>query len=318
MAAEDPVQELCQEASCSICLEFFSDPVTLTECGHNFCQACLTRRWEESGTEPSCPQCRGRAPKRKFWPNRQLANFVEIIKKLRPSEEKGGLCEKHQEPLKFFCKEDEVPVCTVCGVSKEHRDHEVVPLEEALQDNKYPSYSSLTHQVVVTAGKEGVCQKHQESLKLFCKDDEVLICVVCDRSKEHKDHETLPLEEASEEYKDHFCSCVESLKKKRERIVAYREDVEKESQDLLKQTEVEKQETLARFSQLHAFLEEQEKLLLAQVEEVEKEVARNRDQLLARLSEELSALESLVQEMEEKSQQPASDLLQDVQSTLKR
>ncbi|XP_015263960.1 PREDICTED: tripartite motif-containing protein 7-like, partial [Gekko japonicus] len=142
---------------------------------------------------------------------------------------------------------------------------------------------------VVAAGKGGVCQKHQEPLKLFCKDDEALICVVCDRSKEHRDHETLPLEEASEEYKDQFCSRLEILKKERERIVASREDVEKESQDLLKQTTGEKQKTVAKFRQLHTFLEEQEKLLLAQMEEVEKEVARNRDQRLARLSEELSS-----------------------------
>ncbi|XP_015284025.1 PREDICTED: tripartite motif-containing protein 7-like, partial [Gekko japonicus] len=86
---------------------------------------------------------------------------------------------------------------------------------------------------VVAARKGRVCQKHQEPLKLFCKDDQALICVVCDRSKEHRDHETLPLEEASQEYKDQFCSRLESLKKKRERIVASREDVEKESQDLL-------------------------------------------------------------------------------------
>ncbi|KAL8213253.1 UNVERIFIED_CONTAM: hypothetical protein K2H54_061721, partial [Gekko kuhli] len=173
-------------------------------------------------------------------------------------------------------------------------------------------------EAVVAAGKGGVCQKHQERLKLFCKDDEALICVVCDRSKEHRDHETLPLEEASREYKDQFCSCLEILKKERERIVARKGDVEKESQGLLKHTEREKQETVGRFWELHTFLEEQEKLLLAQVEEVEKEVAKERDQHLARLSEELSSLESLIQEIEEKSQQPARDLLQDARSTLQR
>ncbi|KAL8213209.1 UNVERIFIED_CONTAM: hypothetical protein K2H54_061312 [Gekko kuhli] len=171
---------------------------------------------------------------------------------------------------------------------------------------------------VVAARKGRVCQKHQEPLKLFCKDDEALICVVCDRSKEHRDHETLPLDEASQEYKDQFCSRLEILKKERERIVASREDVEKESQDFLKQTTGEKQKTLAKFRQLHTFLEEQEKRLLAQMEEVEKEVARNQDQHLARLSEELSSLESLIREMEKKSQQPAGDLLQDVRSTLQR
>nr|XP_056722306.1 E3 ubiquitin-protein ligase TRIM7-like [Euleptes europaea] len=174
------------------------------------------------------------------------------------------------------------------------------------------------YQAILYARKGRVCQKHKEPLKLFCKDEEALICWVCDRSKEHRDHETLPLEEASQEYKDKFCNRLEVLKKERERIVAYKAEVVKESQDLLEQTSGEKQESAAKFRQLHSFLEEQEKGLLAQLEEVEKEVARNRDQHLAALSEKLSSLDSLIREMEEKCQQPASELLQDARSTLQR
>ncbi|XP_015266126.1 PREDICTED: tripartite motif-containing protein 7-like [Gekko japonicus] len=306
MAAAGPLKELCEEASCSVCLDYFQDPVTIAECGHNFCRACLNRSWGEPGasSEPSCPQCRGRAQPKNLRPNLQLANFVEIIKRfaLQEGKEAGGkegVCEKkHGEPLELLC--------AVCGRSQEPRD----PLQEAARAQE--------KEVVGTAGKGGVCQKHQEPLKLFCKDDQALICVVCDRSKEHRNHETLPLEEASQEYKDQFCTCLEILKKERERILAYKGDVEKESQDLLKQTKGEKEETVAKFRQLHEFLEEQEKLLLAQMEEVEKEVARNRDQRVARLSEALSSLESLIQEMEEKCQQSARDLLQDARSTLQR
>ncbi|KAL8212932.1 UNVERIFIED_CONTAM: hypothetical protein K2H54_059671 [Gekko kuhli] len=173
-------------------------------------------------------------------------------------------------------------------------------------------------EAVVAAGNGGVCQKHQEPLKLFCKDDEALICFVCDRSKEHKGHETLPLVEASQEYKDQFYNCLEILKKEREGILAYKRDVEKESQELLKQTEGEKQRTLAKFRQLRVFMEEREKLFLAQIEEAEKEVARNRDLHLAESVEALLSLESLIQEMEEKSQQPASDFLQDASSALQK
>ncbi|XP_060094073.1 E3 ubiquitin-protein ligase TRIM7-like [Heteronotia binoei] len=312
MAAEGPVQELCQEATCAICLDYFSDPVTITECGHSFCRGCLDRSWQESRVPPCCPQCRSVPQPRKVRLNRQLANFVAIIKKLRPSEEeepeaKGGFCEKHQEPLEFFCKEDEAPVCVICGLSREHRYHEVVPLEEAFQGNR----------LVVAARKGRVCQNHQKLLKLFCKDDEALICVVCHRWKEHSDHKTLSLE-ASQEYKDQFCCCLKFLKEERERIVAYKGDVEKESQDLLKQTKREKQKTSAAFKELHTFLEEQEDLLLAQIEEVEKQVARKRDQHLTKLSEALSSLESLIQETEEKCQQSATDLLKDARSTLQR
>nr|XP_056701874.1 E3 ubiquitin-protein ligase TRIM7-like [Euleptes europaea] len=258
MAAGDPVNELCEEATCSICLEYFSDPMTVAECGHNFCRSCLTQCWGKAAAEASCPQCRGKAQTGNLRPNRQLANVVEIVKRISLQ---GGNGEKV---------------------------------------------------------KERVCKKHQERLKLFCQNDEILICVVCDRSKEHKDHEVIPAEEASGEYKDKFCSCLKTLKKKRKKILASKADIEKGSQELLEQTQTEKGEIVTECRQLCQFLEEQERLLLAKVEEVEKEIARERDEHLARLSVELSSLESLIQEMEEKIHQPVTELLQDVGSTLQR
>ncbi|XP_015284702.1 PREDICTED: tripartite motif-containing protein 7-like [Gekko japonicus] len=316
-----PVQELCEEASCSICLEFFRDPVMIAECGHTFCRACLTLSWGESGAaEPSCPQCRGTAQPQNLRPNPQLANLVEIAKKVSPSEGEGagkggegegGVCEKHGEPLKFFCREDRAPLCVVCSRSREHRGHRVTPLEEEAK-------SAGEKKATVAARKGSICQKHQEPLKLFCRDHEAPICVVCEQSQEHRYHDIVPVEEASQEYKDQFCTYVQILQKEKNKVLTYKASLVKESQDLLRQTKGEQQKMLTQFRQLHTFLDKQEKLLLAQMDEVEKEVARNRDQHLAEISEELSALESLIREMEEKSQWPASDLLQDARSTLQR
>uniref|UniRef100_A0A670HZV5 RING-type E3 ubiquitin transferase n=1 Tax=Podarcis muralis TaxID=64176 RepID=A0A670HZV5_PODMU len=140
--------DLCEEATCPICLEYFRDPVIIPECGHNFCRACLIQCWGESEGEASCPQCREILQHRNLIPNRPLANVVEklTVGKLRLHEEKGAegkgrVCGKHQEPLKLFCKEDESPICLVCNVSKEHKSHEVIPLEEASQEYKVGKHS---------------------------------------------------------------------------------------------------------------------------------------------------------------------------------
>ncbi|XP_077187053.1 zinc finger protein RFP-like isoform X2 [Paroedura picta] len=318
MAAEGLVAELCEEASCSVCLDFFRDPVTIPDCGHNFCRACLDRSWGEPGAQPSCPQCRGRAQPSSLRPNQHLANMVETIQKLRPLEAKateakgaegpGGVCEKHREPLKFFCRDDEAPLCVVCSRSREHRGHQVTPLEEDAAEKK----------TMAAAGRESVCKKHREPLKLFCRDHEAPLCVVCEQSQEHKYHEIVPAEEASQEYKDQFSTCLAILEKEKEKILEHKAGLVKESQDLLNQTKREWQKTVTKFKQLHTFLDKQEKLLLAQMEEVEMEVAKERDQHLADLSEELSALESLIWEMEERCKQPAGDLLQDARSILQR
>ncbi|XP_066471676.1 zinc finger protein RFP-like [Tiliqua scincoides] len=256
MAAEGPVQDLCNEMTCPICLDYFTNPVTIVECGHNFCQACLTKFWGKGGKRVSCPQCRGAVPKRNFIPNRQLQNCVEIAKKL----------------------------------------HGQKRAREA----------------------EGVCKTHREPLKLFCREHEAPICVVCDRSKEHESHKVIPQEEAFQEYKDQISSRLEILRAEKEKILTCKADAEKESQDLLNQIEEEKQKTKGELQQIRQFLEEREKSLLAQTEKVEKEIARRRDEHMARLCRDLSSLENVIQEMEEKCQQPASEFLQDIGRNLQR
>ncbi|XP_054833008.1 E3 ubiquitin-protein ligase TRIM7-like [Eublepharis macularius] len=252
-------QKLQDEATCPVCLDFFTQPVTLN-CGHNFCHACLARSWGEApGQGPfCCPQCREAVSQQHFKPNQQLASLVKAIQELgRPGEAEMG-------------------------------------------------------------GRGDVCPRHREPLKLFCKDDGAPVCVVCDRSREHQGHNTVPLPEAAQESKAQICSCLKNLRKEREKILEYKANTEVESQDLLKQTELEKAKMVAEFRKLHEFLEKQEKLLVAQVEEMEKDITRQRDAHLARLSRELSSLDSLIGEMEKKCQQPANELLQDIKTTLQR
>ncbi|XP_030055807.1 E3 ubiquitin-protein ligase TRIM41-like [Microcaecilia unicolor] len=138
MAAANPAESLRDEASCSICLDYFTDPVT-TDCGHNFCCSCITQSWEGRDTDFPCPQCRAMSPQRNLRPNRQLANMIEMVKKLsqtsvRPKEE--NLCEEHEEKLKLFCEEDQRAICVVCDRSRDHRSHTVIPIEEAVQEYK--------------------------------------------------------------------------------------------------------------------------------------------------------------------------------------
>uniref|UniRef100_A0A670I015 Uncharacterized protein n=1 Tax=Podarcis muralis TaxID=64176 RepID=A0A670I015_PODMU len=228
-----------EEATCPICMEYLTDPVTL-DCGHNFCRDCIVKyfdTWEPMQVgDLECPVCKARMQRGSFRSNWQLANIVEKIKFISPN--KGG---------------------------------------------------------------KDLCKRHREKLHLFCKEDEELVCFVCERSPEHKSHTVVLKEEVAQEYKTLICDRLEDLKREREKIMAYEAE---------KLTESQRQDTLERFKQLHQFLDEQEKRLLNEIEEMEKEITIRREEHLARLSEELSSLERSIWEMEEKSQQPASELLQ--------
>ncbi|XP_075770257.1 zinc finger protein RFP-like isoform X2 [Pelodiscus sinensis] len=137
MAAVNPVKMLQDEVTCSICLDYFNDPVSL-DCDHSFCRACIAQCCGGLTAGVSCPQCRRTFPQGNLRPNRQLRSIVEAARALRLQAEREPaperLCEKHQEPLKLFCREDEIPICVVCDKSKRHQDHTVIPAEEAAEE----------------------------------------------------------------------------------------------------------------------------------------------------------------------------------------
>uniref|UniRef100_A0A8U8C249 Uncharacterized protein n=1 Tax=Geospiza parvula TaxID=87175 RepID=A0A8U8C249_GEOPR len=136
-------ETLQEEAICAICLDYFADPVSIG-CGHNFCRGCISRLWARGGGPAAftCPQCRKSFSQRSFRPNLQLANMVHIIRQLQPGPAAGPapggppeLCPAHREPLKLFCEQDLAPICVVCREARGHRQHSVLPLDEALQES---------------------------------------------------------------------------------------------------------------------------------------------------------------------------------------
>uniref|UniRef100_A0A8C0H9J0 Zinc finger protein RFP-like n=1 Tax=Chelonoidis abingdonii TaxID=106734 RepID=A0A8C0H9J0_CHEAB len=237
MAAESSVESLQGEVTCPVCLEYFTEPVSL-ECGHNFCRACISQCWERSARDITCPQCRETMQQRNLRPNRQLANVVEITKRLSLQAAKG-------------------------------------------------------------TGGEGVCGEHQEALKLFCEEDQTPICVVCDRSRAHRAHTVVPIQEAGQEYKERIQAHLKTLREEREKLLG-----------LKKQIQTERQKIVSEFQELRQFLEEQERLLLAQLEKLDEEIERIQNENVSKLSEQISHLSELISELEGKCQKPASEFLQ--------
>ncbi|XP_059570077.1 E3 ubiquitin-protein ligase TRIM15-like [Alligator mississippiensis] len=80
----------------------------------------------------------------------------------------------------------------------------------------------------------------------------------------------------------------------------------------------ERQKVVAAFERLRRFLEEQERLVLAKLGEVESRIEKSQGETVTQLSEEISHLTNRIRELEGKCQQAASDLLQDMRSTLSR
>ncbi|NWR79769.1 TRI27 protein, partial [Centropus unirufus] len=254
MATQSPTQSLQSEASCSICLGFFQDPVSI-HCGHNFCRACITRCWEGLEAPFSCPQCRQVASQKSFRPSRELANITAIARQLNLQAGQGA------------------------------------------------------------TGQKNSCREHQEALKLFCKEDQQPICVVCDKSQAHRFHTVVPVEEAAQEYKEKIQARLQVFKEEREKYLESRKKkVRKNS--YLEKTKNEGKKIVCEFEQLHRFLKDQERLLLTQLSDLDRAISRLQEEAVAKVSEEMSHLDTLIWEMEGKFQQPASQFLQDIRRLL--
>ncbi|NXA35214.1 TRI39 ligase, partial [Eudromia elegans] len=250
MALGSPLERLHEEAVCSICLEYMSEPVSV-DCGHNFCRGCIAEHCQGKGLWAGgafpCPQCRATCHRGNFRPNRQLANIVESIRQLglRVGPAAGTpLCAAHDERLKLFCEEDEEPICVVCRESLQHRPHSVYPIEEAAQLYK---------------------GKLQKSLEMLSKEvEEVKKCESAERMKTQE--------------------CKAAVKKKRERIVSEFGKLHRlladEEKLLLQKLEEEEKRILLQISENLVLLVEQKSSLDALILEIREKFQQPADGLL--------------------------------------
>ncbi|XP_077185400.1 E3 ubiquitin-protein ligase TRIM58-like isoform X2 [Paroedura picta] len=133
---------------------------------------------------------------------------------------------------------------------------------------------------------EALCERHGKKLRLFCQDDGEPICLVCDKSREHRMHTVLPIEEAAHDYK-------EEVEQRRSFIAS-------------------------GFQSRRQALDEEEQLLLRQLEEEDQATLKKLQTNWALAQGQLAGLQDLISEMEHKCQQPAASMLKDVKNTLTR
>uniref|UniRef100_UPI00398E6DE0 E3 ubiquitin-protein ligase TRIM39-like n=1 Tax=Pristiophorus japonicus TaxID=55135 RepID=UPI00398E6DE0 len=134
MASERELENIINEAICSICLEFFKEPVMI-DCGHNFCKDCILKFWDMQQGPVSCPKCHEEFSQRSIRLNRFAATMVESVRKLsaKPADGNFSRCAQHDEKLKLFCENDRSAICVVCAVSHEHKDHKISPLRDVAE-----------------------------------------------------------------------------------------------------------------------------------------------------------------------------------------
>ncbi|KAM9746496.1 nuclear factor 7, brain [Menidia menidia] len=125
------------DLTCPICRDIFKDPVLLS-CSHSFCRSCLKQCWDSGIRE--CAICRKRGTKSNPPSNLALKNVCEALQQVKRQNsqqlEDKMSCSLHGKTFKHFCLIDKQPICVDCQASRLHKNHECLPMEEAMLDCK--------------------------------------------------------------------------------------------------------------------------------------------------------------------------------------
>ncbi|XP_039995795.1 E3 ubiquitin-protein ligase TRIM21-like [Xiphias gladius] len=183
-----------EQLLCCICLEVFTDPVTLP-CGHNFCKSCIMQHWD-SASQCQCPSC-----KEPFYKRLDLRVNTFISEMAAQFRQSAGKSSSDQQ----VAKPGEVP-CDICTETKMKALRScLVCLASYCESHLKPHLTAsrlkrhqLTDPVENLEGR--MCTIHDKPLELFCKTDRTCVCMLCP-VLDHKLHEVIPLKEEFERKK---------------------------------------------------------------------------------------------------------------------
>ncbi|XP_069807662.1 E3 ubiquitin/ISG15 ligase TRIM25-like [Dendropsophus ebraccatus] len=245
--------DLKEKLECSICLNLYTDPVTL-RCGHNFCRGCIDQvlNTQDGAGVYSCPECREEFQERPtLQKNITLCNVVENF--LSTHSDNGFI-------FCTYCVDSPVPAVRSCLLC-----------EASLCDNHLRAHSKSPEHVLTdpsTSLEKRKCSVHKKILEYYCTEDNACICVSCRLDGEHRGYRVEMLDEASEKELRNFLQNLMTKREKTEERVRSAEEQRKKAQE--KATR-ETERVTALFIDIRRRLDDLEKRVLSEISRQERQ-----------------------------------------------
>lgn len=162
--------------------------------------------------------------------------------------------------------------------------------------------------------KAAACSQHKDKTKMFCEDEQKIVCPLCDTSL-HEGHVMRPLEEAARDLKEQLKLDLAALKDKRSRCTR----LEKEYKDVLLHSKIQalsaEGHMRAEFSRLHRFLEKEEEFRLVALRNEEGQRRSTVGGALEQLQVRISLLSDCITSMELQLQRNSVSFLKTYQES---
>ncbi|XP_034096560.1 E3 ubiquitin-protein ligase TRIM39-like isoform X1 [Gymnodraco acuticeps] len=283
---------------CSICLDVFTDPVTIP-CGHNFCKACISEYWDID-VPSQCPNCKEVF---NIKPELRVNTFIsEMAAQFRQSAQQKASSSSSEQHV---VKPGEVPCDACTGTRLKALKSCLVCLESYCETHLEPHLTRAglkKHQLIDPEEnlESRMCVKHDKLLELFCKTDQVCVCMLCTVS-DHKTHDVVPLKEGCEGKKAELgkteAEIQQLIQKRRLKIQEMNRSVElsKEGADR------EVADGVQVFTALKESVERSQAELMDTIKEKQRETEEQAEGFIKELEQEISKLKKRSSEVEQLS-----------------
>ncbi|XP_069806529.1 E3 ubiquitin-protein ligase TRIM21-like [Dendropsophus ebraccatus] len=279
--------DLRDELLCSICLNIYTDPVTL-RCGHNFCRDCIDQalNTQDGAGVYSCPECRTEFQHRPvLMRNIALRNVAERLRSTQP----------HQEEITGIC-------CTYCVDSPVPAVRSCLHCEASLCDKHLRAHSKSPEHVLTeprSSLENKKCSIHKELLKYYCTKEAICICVSCTLAGDHRGHRVEMLDEAAEKKKKELRNVLQKLIPKREKTEERVQSVEERWRKAQEKAAGEAERFTALFIDIKRRLGDIEERVLGEIFRQEVQVSLSLSDVIQKLEIKKDKLSRKVRHIEE-------------------
>ncbi|XP_004642069.1 tripartite motif-containing protein 12A-like [Octodon degus] len=166
--------------------------------------------------------------------------------------------------------------------------------------------------------KIDLCSLHGEKLLLFCKQDEDVICWLCERSQKHRGHCTLLMEDAERKYRRTLQEMLEKLTQDEKEFKKWEAHIEEERTSWKKQIQEEMQNVQDEFTKMRNILDSEEKEHLQKLKQEEENALKVLAESEKQLARDAQSVRELISDVQRRLQASAMAMLQGVKDTIER
>ncbi|XP_050019288.1 tripartite motif-containing protein 30A-like isoform X3 [Alexandromys fortis] len=166
--------------------------------------------------------------------------------------------------------------------------------------------------------KVNVCAKHGEKLQLFCEKDMMAICWLCERSQEHRGHQTALIEEVANKYKGKLQAALEMQMANEKRCDQWEDNIQKERTTWENQIQSEVENVEMELKGLREFLDSEEKNEVEKLMKEKEDILDILEDSQNELVKQRESVRNLISDLEHRLQCSTMEMLQGVNHVLTR